>query len=243
MPPRLLTYFWDTLPPASRERWLQHCRRLLRPAWMGTVRRTVPLSRYWGGDRGTPVDRYYIERFLREQQGSIQGRVLEVQDRKYALRYGTGLTGTDVLDIDPTNAKATIVADLAAADEVPSNGYDCFILTQTLQLIYDTRAAVTHSWRMLRPGGVLLATLPAVSRLASEAGVTDYWRFTAAACSVLFGEVFGPERVSVWTYGNVLACMAFLTGMAHEELSRRELEANDPAFPLVVAVRATKSRD
>jgi SAM-dependent methyltransferase len=148
----------------------------------------------------------------------------------------------DVLDADARNPQATVIADLAAADNVPANSYDCFILTQTLQLIYDTRAALRHAARVLRPGGVLLVTVPVVSRvLPNVEFLRDYWRFTEASCAALFGEQFGPTQVTVRGRGNVLSSIAFLAGMAHEELTRRELETDDPAFPLVVTVRAVKA--
>jgi SAM-dependent methyltransferase len=198
------------------------------------------LSEHWGFDRGTPVDRHYIESFLEEHRADVRGRVLEVQDSGYTDRYGTGVERRDVLDIDPRNPKATIVADLAAADAVPADSFDCFILTQTLHLIYDFRAALGHARRVLRPGGVLLATLPVVSRVSRGAAASDYWRFTPASASALFGEAFGPERVAVRAYGNVLAGLAFLSGMAAEELSPRELETRDEHFPVLVGVRAVK---
>jgi SAM-dependent methyltransferase len=225
------------------ERWnhlQQFLHRLARPAWLGGMRRTSPLSNVWGYDRGTPVDRYYIERFLGEHRSDIRGRVLEIKDSGYTDRYGTGVEHRDVLDIDPRNPQATIIADLATADAIPSNQFDCFVLTQTLQFIYDIRAATTHAWRMLRPGGVLLTTVPAVSRVDRHLKATDYWRFTAAACSALFDEVFGTEQVTIRSYGNVLTAIAFLTGMAYQELSRRELEADDEYFPVIIAVRAVK---
>lgn len=219
----------------------QRVRRLIRPARLGSLRRTTPLSDTWGFDRGTPVDRHYIEEFLAEHGGDIRGRVLEVQDSGYTDRFGSGVERRDVLDVDPANPRATLVADLAAADGIPADTFDCFILTQTLHLIYDAPAALGHARRLLRPGGVLLATLPAVSRVSRGVGVDgDYWRFTAASCSALFGEVFGPGQAAVRTYGNVLTAIAFLTGLAREELRRRELDAHDPFFPVIVAARAVK---
>ena len=140
-------------------------RRMLRPAWFGTLRRTTPLSDHWGYDRGTPIDRFYIESFLQEHRKDIRGRVLEIKDSTYTDRFGRDVTQRDVLDIDPTNPRATIVADLAAANAIPADQFDCFVLTQTLQFIYDTRAAVASAYRLLRPGGVLLATVPAISRI------------------------------------------------------------------------------
>ncbi len=219
-----------------------YLRRRLRPAWLGTLRRVKPLSAEWGYDRGTPVDRYYIEQFLAEHQADIRGHVLEVRNSAYTQRFGRDVARADVLDIDPTNPRATLVADLTAADTLASDQFDCFILTQTLQFIYDSRAAVTHAQRLLRPGGVLLVTVPSVSRIAPRYGLrTDYWRFTQASCAALFGAVFGEEQVAVRSYGNVLTGMAFLTGMACEELTRRELEARDDYFPLIITVRAVKA--
>lgn len=216
-------------------RWLR------RPAWLGTLRRLTPLSDSWGYDRGTPIDRYYIERFLEEHRRDIHGRVLEIKDSTYADRFGVGVERRDVLDINPSDPYATFVADLAAADAIPSNLFDCFVLTQTLQFIYDTRACLQHAHRILRPGGVLLVTVPSVSRIVLRYGLqTDYWRFTPASCSALFGEVFGQGQVTVDAYGNVLTAVAFLTGMACEELSHRELEAQDPYYPIIITVRAVK---
>lgn len=212
--------------------------RLRRPAFLGTVRRTAPLSDHWGRERGDPVDRYYIEVFLERHRADIRGRGLEVKDSGYLTRFGTGLTAVDVLDVDASNPLATIIADLAAADSVPDERFDCFLLTQTLQLVYDTRSALIHAHRMLGPGGVLLATVPGITRVAR--GYPDYWRFTPAACAALFEEVFGAE-VEVRGYGNVLSAIAFLTGMAQQELSTRELEEMDPAFPVIIGVRARKS--
>ena len=204
----------------------------------GALRRMTPLSDDWGYDRGTPVDRYYIERFLSEHRERIGGRVLEVKDSGYTERFGVGVTQADVLDIDRSNPLATFVADLAAADTIPDATFDCFILTQTLQYVYDVRAAVRHAHRILKPRGTLLATVPVTSRVVQE--LSDCWRFTPHACETLFGDVFGTDALTVRGYGNVLTSIAFLTGLAHEELTRGELETMDERFPLLVTVAAVK---
>ena len=227
--------------PGWREHLKQRVRRLRRPAWLGTVRRTRPLSNTWGFDRGTPVDRYYIERFLAEHRQDIRGRALEVKNRTYLDRFGSGVERCDVLDVDGGNSQATLIADLAGSDELPSDVFDCFVLTQTLQFIFNMRAAVANTYRLLRPGGVVLVTVPSISRLAPRYGLEgDYWRFTPASCRTLFAEHFGAEQVTVRSHGNVLTAIAFLTGMACEELTRRELDAHDEYFPLIVSVRAVK---
>jgi SAM-dependent methyltransferase len=224
-------------------RWQKRLERARRPAWLGTIRRTTPLSDHYGRERGTPVDRYYIEQFLTTERATITGRVLEVLNRDYTERFGTALERSDVLDVDPGNADATIIADLAAADAIPTGSFDCFILTQTLQYIYDLEAAVAHSHRILRPGGTVLCSVPTVSRIGRLELSSEYWRLTAAACARLFGDAFAGGEVSVRARGNVLAAVAFLMGMAAEELSTRELERDDPFYSLVVTVRATKAAD
>lgn len=230
----------DRLPPEARAGLRHRLRRIRRPARLGSRRRTTPLSDEWGRDRGTPIDRYYIERFLERERASIRGRVLEVLDAGYTQRFGTGVERSDVLDIDPTNRAATLVADLAAADAVPSASFDCVILTQTLQYVYDLRSAVQHVWRILTPGGVVLCTLPSVSRVARRCLETEYWRFTAASARALFGANFAPEAVEVESYGNVLTSTAFLEGLAVEELAQRHLDEVDPFFPLLISVRARR---
>jgi len=222
--------------------WRQRLRRLMRPAWLGTLRRITPLSRRWGEDRGTPVDRWFIERFLDAHRADIRGRVLEVKDGGYTRRFGHDVSALDVLDVWPANPEATIVADLTAADTIPAGSYDCFLLTQTLQFIGEPRLALQHAHRILRPGGVLLATVPTVSRVIREFDyLEDYWRFTTSACRALFAERFGATAIDVRGRGNVLVSIAFLAGLAAEELRRGELETDDPDFPLLVTIRAVKS--
>jgi SAM-dependent methyltransferase len=206
------------------------------------MRRTSPISRYWGADRGRPLDRYYVEQFLAACRSDIRGRGLEIKDAVYLRRFGTGITSVDVLDLDPTNPLATIVADLAdlaAEGPLRSDSFDCFVLTQTLQSIDEMARAIENAHRCLAPGGVLLVTVPGIASL--DGTRPDYWRFTVDGCKSLFGSIFGPEQLQVQSYGNVLSAVAFLMGMAQEELSTRELDVVDHAYPVIVAIRAVKS--
>jgi SAM-dependent methyltransferase len=227
--------------PAARQLPLRHrLRRVTRPAFLGTLRSSGPLSDNFGFDRGTPVDRYYIERFLYDNRADIRGHVLEVKDSAYTDRFGTGVTRRDVLDIEASNPDATVVADLAACAAIEDASFDCFVLTQTLQFIRDAPAAIAHARRILKPGGVLLVTVPAVSPVAGGR-VVDYWRFTVASCIALFGEVFGREAIAVRSHGSFLTCVAFLAGMAREELTEHELEQHDGRFALLISVRASRA--
>lgn len=237
MTPGWLQPFLMRLAPRRRAQF----RRIVQPAYLGAMRRTRPLSQRYGFDRGTPVDRYYIENFLASHGADIRGRGLEVKNANYLRRFGNGITQMDILDIDASNARATVIADLSAADPIPDAQFDAFVLTQTLQLIYDWPAALHHACRILRPGGVLLVTVPAVSRVDRTLADIDLWRFTPAACRRMFGDVFGPDNVTVVSYGNVLTATAFLMGMAAEDLRQDELDQADPAFPVVVGIRAQRA--
>jgi hypothetical protein len=224
----------------------------------GSLRRLTPVGGYGWGSRGTPVDRYYIGDFLRRHsgipgymQGDIRGRVLEIGDDSYSREFGgwgdpsreTRVTRVDVLHVDKGHPNVTVVADLASADQIPSETYDCIICTQTLLLIYEVRAAIGHLNRIVKPGGVVLATVPGVSRLCRpEADLWgDYWRFTSLSARRLFAEAFGERNVTVEAYGNVLAAVAFLHGIAAEELRREELDLRDPSYEVLIAVRAIKA--
>lgn len=212
---------------------------------LGDLRRVTPISKNFGLDRGLPIDRYYIEKFLQEHRRDIQGRVLEIGDPRYTLKFGGArVTASEVLDLSLRKPGVTIVGDLTKANHIPSDTFDCIIMTQTLQLIYEVRAALQTSYRILKPGGVLLATFPGISRVARPFRYLetweDYWRFTSQASQRLFTELFPPENVTIAALGNVLAAAAFLHGLASEELQPAELEHHDPDCEVLVTVRAVK---
>jgi peptidoglycan/xylan/chitin deacetylase (PgdA/CDA1 family)/glycosyltransferase involved in cell wall biosynthesis/SAM-dependent methyltransferase len=220
---------------------LLESRGVPRVDW-GDLRRVQPLSRHSGRDRGKPIDRHYIEGFLEIHRADVRGRVLEVRDSLYTRRFGgDAVTASDVIDLDPTNRQATVIADLRRADAIPSASYDCAILTQTLHLIDDVAAVVSECARILGPGGVLLATVPSVMSVDGEGALDrDFWRLTEASARKLFADVFPIDAFEVTTYGNVKACTAFLYGLSVEEMATGDLDQRDEAFPLVVAIRAVK---
>src|SRR5262249_6882382 len=107
----------------------------------GDLLRPKPISTVWGYDRGKPIDRLYIESFLDRHRCDIRGRVLEAGDNSYTIQFGREqVVHSDVLHIDEHAPTATIIADLAAADHIESDFFDCIILTQTLHLVFDLAA-------------------------------------------------------------------------------------------------------
>ena len=220
-----------------------------RPAWpppLGTVdfgqlESTRPISLDFGWDRGTPIDRYYIETFLARRAADIRGRVLEVGDDGYSRRFGgCQITGQDVLHLDEKNPNATITGDLTQPGVLPDGAFDCIVFTQTFQLIFDLKQAVTRLHAALRPGGVLLLTVPGISPIErDEWGDCWCWALTAVSIRKLFEPHFGTE-LEIRVDGNVFAATAFLQGVALEEIDRAKLDVHDPAYPVIITLRARK---
>ena len=209
----------------------------------GDLRRDAPFSRDWGYDRGTPIDRVYIESFLESTSADVRGACLEVMNGAYTARFGGNrVTSMDVLDINPANTAATVVADLGEPGSLPPARFDCIIFTQTLHLIPDMRVALANVWQATAPGGVVLLTVPALGRHDTRKGFHhDRWRVTKTGLEWLLASLPGAIAETT-TYGNLRSCTAFLYGLAAEELSFGELDAVDPAFPLIVAAHIAKER-
>jgi glycosyltransferase involved in cell wall biosynthesis len=214
------------------------------PVRFGTLRGLTPVSRKFGWDRGgLPVDRYYIEGFLQQHARDIAGHVLEVRDDAYTRKFGgSNVTHADVLHPTTDNPKATIVADLTSADQIPSDTFDCIVLTQVLPFIPDTQAAVRTLHRILRPGGVVLATVPGISQIVryDMDRWGDYWRFTSLSARRLFECGFPGGDVRAEAHGNVLVATAFLQGLSSRDLRPDELDYRDPDYEVLITVRAVK---
>ena len=206
--------------------------------------RDEPASRVFGSDRGAPIDRYYIEQFLRKHRDDIRGSTLEVADTTYTTMFGgTRVTRSDVLHLCPGAVGATIIADLSSGEGLESNRFDCAIVTQTLNMIYDVEAAVRTIHRILKPGGIVLATMPGISQISryDMQRWGEYWRFTTASAERAF-QIFAHQgQLEVQSAGNVAAAAAYLYGLAVDDVGTAILARNDPEYQLVVTVRALKS--
>lgn len=246
----LLKSVFLTLPDAVRRRlWIWQQQGPFRWPMVGHVKpeslwRVRPISRVYGADRGLPLDRYYIERFLATEAHLIRGRVLEIADDSYTRRFGGAkVAQSDVLHVEAGHSNVTLVADLAHGENLPSAQFDCILCTQTLPFIFDLRAAMQTLYRILKPGGALLLTLPGISKISryDMERWGHYWSFTTLSAQRLLGDVFGAEAITVNAFGNVLTSTAFLHGLASEELSRMELDFHDPDYELIITAKGLKA--
>jgi SAM-dependent methyltransferase len=240
--------WWGAVQERPRQAWERYTHgTAVGRVRFGSLRRLRPIGAVFGVKRGQSVDRcidrYYITAFLARHAADIHGHVLEIADDTYTRRFGGDrVQCAEVLHAMPGNPAATIVADLTSAPHIPSECFDCIILTQTLQYIYDVRAALRTVHRLLKPGGVVLATVPGISQTsrydAEQWG--EFWRFTTLSVRRLFGEAFPAQGLTIQGYGNVLVALSFLHGLLSEELRREELDYHDPDYELLITIRAQK---
>jgi SAM-dependent methyltransferase len=244
-----LSASWRRFVPSSARRRLRPVRRAYvdwrrrRPPDLGDLRRVTPIDPNWGFERGTPIDRVYVERFVGGHASDIRGRVLEIAAPDYTNRFGSGVERVDVLMAREGNPQATIVADLADAPQIPDDTFDCAIVTQTLQFVWDAPAALSTLHRILAPGGVLLATVPGITKISppEDEEFGEWWHFTARSARRLAEQAFGEGAVEVEAFGNVLTASGFLYGLAASDLRTQELDAHDRLYEVVVGVRAVKA--
>jgi len=200
--------------------------------------RLQPISRLFGFDRGTPIDRYYIENFLAQNSSHIRGRVLEIGDNTYTQKYGIGVTKSEVLNAVPSS-NATIVGDLATGKNIPENAFDCIILTQTLLCIYDVKSALKNTIKALKSGGTLLITVPGISQISryDMDRWGDYWRFTDKSLKMLIEEAAPDSEIEIQTFGNVAVAKAYLDGLALEEFPKEILDYYDNDYQVILTAK------
>jgi len=217
--------------------------KFLRPRFLYFLfQKKKPLSNIYGAERGIPLDRYYIENFLENNKQFIKGHCLELLNNDYTTKYGgKKVVKSDILDIDKNNMKANIFADIKDLHIIKDQSYDCVILTQVLQFIDDYDLAVKECYRILKHGGVLLVTLPSISRIDCASGLEgDYWRFTVASAKYIFGKFFELKKIEINSYGNALTGLYFWIGASQQELSKKKLNYIDKNFPTLITLKAVK---
>lgn len=209
--------------------------------WLN-LRSVKPISQVYGLDRGTPIDRYYIDNFLSENKKFIKGTVLEIAENKYSKKFGSGVKNFEILFVNDSNKKATIIGDLTNTKTLPENKIDCFICTQTLNFIYDYKKAIKGIKHLLKPNGIALITVSGIAQISryDMDKWRDYWRFTTKSAHDIFAEGFEDENIKVDFYGNVLSTVAFLEGISKEELTNDELNYKDENYQMLITIIVKK---
>ena len=177
----------------------------------GALRNTLPIKVENGGLQS--IVSWYSDHWIERHQPNLVGRV---------LRLGSSGPGLDALG------------------GLDSEAYDSVVCVMQLQYAYDLTSAIREIRRVMKPSGVLLATLPGVTTAQGRPDADDFWRFTTLSARKLFETQFLPRSVEIEALGNVLTAVGALHAEAASEFSKQELVTSGPQHPVVIAVRVTK---
>lgn len=241
LPTHIIKLFKSLIPNQFKIRLKENFTPKKKVRW-GGLRKIHPFNRDFGVWEGTAVDRYYIEIFLHNESASIKGDVLEIAENRYTKKYASGNYQSHVLQLDEAVSQNDIVGDLVTGKGLSDEQFDCIILTQTLPFIYDFRSALGNLRRILKPNGVLLATLSGISQISrfDMDRWGDYWRFTGLSSRKVFSEFFPIENIVIKEYGNALTATAFIQGIVAEELEKKELDYYDQDYPVSICLKVLK---
>ena len=201
-----------------------------------------PISTVFGLDRGTAIDRYYIKIFYNDNKDLIRGNVLEVGDDEYSSIYNNKVVHNDILHAVDDRRSDIIVGDLTNTATLPKEKYDCFIATQTLNFIFDVNKAVGGCNYLLKPGGTFMGTVSGISQISrfDMDRWGDYWRFTDLSIKRALENHF-QGNIQIQTFGNVLSSIAYLQGIAVEDLPDSSLlDEPENDYQMTICFIATK---
>lgn len=206
---------------------------------------TGVVSPQMGCDRGTPIDRFYIERFLKKYRYYITGNVMEIGDNSYTTKFGKNKINSMIFTADKeykNDFAKVIIGDLQSGKGCIAESVDCFILTQTLSFIYDIDSAVQNIIQMLKPGGKALITVGGISMLSNYDYERwgHYWGFTEKSLRKLFESSKGNIEIETEVYGNPKVAAAFIYGLTVEDIGEDSFKKNDTLVQLIISAVVTK---
>lgn len=202
----------------------------------------VPVSRYFGSERGKPVDRFYIEEFLEKNKECVCGSVMEFGDDTYSKMYG----GDRILHqyIAHVNRSDTCYTkiDLGTGEGVIDELADCIICTQVLQYVPNLKSAFSNIYRMLKPNGVALISVPGIKSISlqDDDNWGDRWSFTVRSVKELCMTIVDQESFSVESFGNVKVTIAYLYGLCVEDLKIEDFDYLDTQYPFLICAKIKK---
>jgi SAM-dependent methyltransferase len=186
----------------------------------------LPFDRDFGSSRGTPIGRYYVEKFLRENADRVRGRCLEFGDARYKALF-TGAEKYEVVNIKP-GPGVDYVCDIHDTRSMPQETFDTIICTQVFEHLAWPEKAAVSLYGLLRPGGLLLLTAPFLNPVHGLPA--DFRRFTPGGLDlILRGAGFVMDSVDFG--GNSSVGLGSLLGMVTEDFTTTELDVKDPVYP------------
>lgn len=202
-----------------------------------------PVSYLQGCEWGDSIARKYINQFIEENQHYIRGTVVEIGDRRYSNKYKEKITESYVFDLYNESDMYNIKGNLETGDGVQESLADCFIITQTLEDIFDLHTAAKNIIKMLKTNGTVLLTASGISPIIRYDYETYglYWRFTDQCLKRLFADFVGEDNIDIRTYGNAKTSSAFLYGVPSAAVEREDISYQDRDFQLIIGAVIKKN--
>jgi hypothetical protein len=202
----------------------------------GQLRRFHAICKGFGFSRGTPVDRYYLNRFVEEIRERVAGKTVELGGVStnatwYRWSHVTSFTAVDVRP----GPGVDLVGDIHDPGLLPPDSADAVIAFNVLEHCAQPWVVVDNMRSWLRTGGHAFCMVPGAQRIHQMP--SDFWRPMPGAVHWMF-RAFSDHQVR--QYGNPTSVIASYMGIAAEELSAEELDATHPDYPAAICVTARK---
>ena len=202
----------------------------------GDLRRRFPVDANYGFGRGTPIDRFYLDIFLRKIKKNVCGKILEIgadQKRLDLKKYKPGAR-FDSLDIEG-KSKPTFTANAEVQSILKPRSYDSILAFNVLGHCRNPFSVTKNMHTWLRPGGIAFCAVSSSQRVGRCP--EDCWKIQPDGLRALFSNF---RKIQIISYGNLTTTIGALQGLAAEELSKEELLDHHPDYPVLSCVIAEK---
>jgi hypothetical protein len=202
----------------------------------GDLRRPQPMCASFGFQRGTPIDRYYLQKFVAKIRHRIAGKVVEIGGnpqgpRAYGLSHVVEYVNVDLLP----GPGVHLVGDVHDPSLLAQQSVGSIVIFNVLEHCVQPATVVDNMYRWLRPGGRVFCMVPNAQRI--HECPADYWRMLPNALRWMFRAF---SRQEVQQYGTLASLIASYMGISAEELSHHELDDFHPDYPVATCIAAYK---
>jgi SAM-dependent methyltransferase len=189
--------------------------------------------------RGPHVTRYFMYARLQEVGKALATRRGDVLAISHSERL------CDVLGLEPiTLVRADYPEHNLLSLDFADQSFDFVLSDQVLEHVEgDPQKAIDESWRVLRPGGIVLHTTCFINPIHGDPN--DYWRFTPAALRLLSKRFSRIIDCDGW--GNFDAWLLMRDGLRFDGIphakwhpAHRIATRNDADWPIVTWIVAQK---
>lgn len=213
------------------------------------ARHLIPLPGWPGPSRehAIPGERKWIDRFLIASASLLTtGRCLEFGDLTYTQthfasqcwhRHYTRYTGKNA---PPAGMTQSFEVDIDyGPGPIPINSFDTIIATMVFEHVKDPSTSASTLFQVLKPGGIMLWTVPTSWPHHVAPGFGDYWRYTEEGGRLLLQRA-GFEIMDSECHGDSSTVALYAMGMGEEEMIAKETYSGDCNYGVNVGIRARK---